>query len=328
MTQPSLIERQSPLYDRYNGFLLGAFFAAAATREGRPHYAHKRQRMAEFLEELDIRFEFPEAHEAYCQRQGRLAPQITEALRPRGVELLNFFLLGSAAVQHGGTAEADERKALRTLGHRILDAHELPRELWDARLVVSGHRKATPLKLSMALLEATLLPLSPEADTCFVAQPLGGQGASRYRDLYREVLEACGRRALRSWGGFGGERRQEMLVELIRHCGALLADLSGFGQNVVFKLGVARGAGLRVFLFTGTPEAVPPMDLDLSWISVFDPAHVQWLSKARRDGLYFISAVDAVLDSDGMALGDVSPAEVIQRLQQAERFSLEAQDSR
>ncbi len=323
MTADRAIDRHSPLYDRFNGFLLGAFFASAYARSRASAFAPMRARMQEFLEELEIELLLPLDHQSFSRAHADLAAELAPALKETSGELFNFFLLGTCSVQRCGLTDPEPLGEVRRVARHILATQELPREIWDSSFQ-PNENDAPPLRRAMPLLAAALAPLPVEESTCFVAQPPGESSSRDFKRFFRVLLDACGKRAIRTWAGFGGERRQEVLVRAIRRSGSLLADLSGFGPNVIFQLGVARGADKRVYLFTSTPGIPPPTDLALRWVCRFAPTAGRTVPRDLSEGLFFISAVDAVLDSDRACLGEVSPESVIQRLRQAESFAQEA----
>jgi len=323
MSVDSEPDRHSPLYDRYNGFLLGAYFAAAYARRRASVFTPLRTRMQELLDELEIARLLPLDQESFVRSHADLAAELAPALKEASGELFNFFLLGTCAVQRCGLESADDLAEVRRVARHVLATHDLSRELWDSTFQVR-EESASPLRRAMPLLAAVLAPLPEEEETCFVAQPPGENGARDFERFFRVLLEACGKRSIRTLAGFGGERRQEVLVQAIRRSGSLLADISGFTPDVVFQLGVARGAGKRVYLFTSTAELEPPADLALRWICRFTPDGAHGAARDLGEGLYFITAVDAVLDSDRGGLGEVTPERVIGHLRQAEAFARES----
>ncbi len=325
MTLPTH-QPHSPLYDRYNGFHFGAIFTAAFSSRWQASFPTWRAQMQAQLDELEARVRIPEDQQTFARLHSDLMQELIAELATCSHEFKDFFVLGSASYQALALDGQESAKELRSLGRRLLATYELPKDAWDDALRAGG-TACDPLRRVMRLLTRTLAKVGPEEDTCFVALPPTPEFAERHASFFAELLRACGKRALRAWGGFGGERRQEMLVQVLRRCGALLADVSDFTPGVVFKLGVARGAGARVYLFTCTPDARPPFDLDLSWVRTYTPSRPRWLNSALADGIYFLSAVDAVVDGQGETLGDASPEQVIKRLCQAERFSAEALDA-
>jgi hypothetical protein len=322
MPTERIIDRHSKLYDRYNGFMLGASFASAYSRGRARSYSSIRGRMQEFLEEMEIELLLPFDQVSFTRAHGALAAELAPALKAAGGELFDFFLLGSCSIQRCGLDDTEILAEVRRVARHILASHDLSRDIWDTSFekLETG---AQPLQRAMPLLAATIEPLEKEPSTCFVAQPPGDLAARNFQRFFRVMLEACGRHVLRTWAGFGGERRQEVMVRVIQRSGSLLADLSDYGPNVIFKLGVARGAGRRVYLFTSTPGQDPPIDLALRWVCTFAPSGAHWIPRALSEGIYFISAVDAVLDSDRGSLGAVAPEVVIGKLEQAEAFAAE-----
>ena len=122
--QPS-VARTSPLYCRYNGFLLGQFLSLAFAECGAPRYGDRRARLLEFLREVDVDVAIPESP---LDRGGVTYAGVLSAILPRlaqrSRELAEFAILGgllthyAPGVPHrrrggGGDAGRDRAPARR-----------------------------------------------------------------------------------------------------------------------------------------------------------------------------------------------------------------------
>lgn len=123
------IDRFSPLYCSYNGFLLGQFMTLSFAHFGLEGYPIRRARMLEFLEEVGATVELPEhppelgsdAHalllEAALRDLARCSPTLTD-----------FALLGTMLTHYGILAESDPATAKASLEQVdfLREKHELP----------------------------------------------------------------------------------------------------------------------------------------------------------------------------------------------------------
>jgi tetratricopeptide (TPR) repeat protein len=100
-----------------------------------------------------------------------------------------------------------------------------------------------------------------------------------YDSYYRPLLARSGFRCVRAWGGFGNEDFSPLLVTLILKSGALFADLTESSPNVLWEVGVAQGAGKRVFLVRNAAHEVPA-DLAKHLMLPYDPRDEDWVGRA------------------------------------------------
>ena len=118
------VTRLSPLYCRYNGFLLGQFLFLAFAECGRPRYAERRSRLLECLREIDIDVLIPAApHDAGAVTYAGLLSAILPRLAQQARELAEFAILGglwrttrsrrAATPTRGGDAARDRAPARR-----------------------------------------------------------------------------------------------------------------------------------------------------------------------------------------------------------------------
>ena len=126
--QPPL-DRFSPLYCAYNGFLLGQFLSLAFAQFGAREYAARRSRMLEFLREIDVELDIPEAppgldSETHVDLIETALPRVAERSRT----LAEFLLLGALLTHYGILADSDPATARDTIDQfEFLRAkHKLP----------------------------------------------------------------------------------------------------------------------------------------------------------------------------------------------------------
>ena len=206
------VERSSPLYNRYNGFLLGQFLSLAFTPAGRPRYAERRARMLAFLAEIGIAPDaaaLPETPPAiggasHVALLTRVLPLVASHSR----ELAEFVVLGGLLTHYGVLAHHDAETAAAILVEieRLRAAYDLP-PIDPARFVVPPDQRDPDLVLSPSLdyLREIVRRLPAEPDTAFVIMPFSAPYAAYYDAFYRPALEQCGYRAFRAWGGLATE---------------------------------------------------------------------------------------------------------------------------
>src|SRR6187402_2858679 len=113
--QPS-VARTSPLYCRYNGFLVGQFLSLAFAECGAPRYGDRRARLLEFLREVDIDVAIPESP---LDRGGVTYASVLSAILPRlaqrSRELAEFAILGGLLTHYALASRTDAEAAAATL---------------------------------------------------------------------------------------------------------------------------------------------------------------------------------------------------------------------
>jgi hypothetical protein len=246
------VEVFSELYCRYNGLMLGTFLGISRFKFAKRRYTFHRQRMQQFLGELGIDFSLPLDHKDHLANRDATFKQLATLLYQRSPRLADFVVLGVTLIDWAVGIDRDE-PTLKKWVPELLEEHRIPK-VAVKRLLASVPRGLdwTPiddiLSPMLTFVRETVRPIPVESDTCFVAMPFRPPFNERFETFYRPALENSGLRCFRAWGGLSGEDYCEMLIELIRHSGAVLADLTGLNPNVVYEIGVAHGLGKTVFL--------------------------------------------------------------------------------
>ena len=278
--QPPL-DRFSPVYCAYNGFLLGQFLSLAFAQFGARDYAARRSRMLEFLHEIDVALDLPEAppglgSEAHVDLIETVLPRVAEQSMP----LAEFLLLGALLTHYGILADSDPQTARQTLAQfeHLRAKHKLP-EIDPERLRIDPGRRDVDdvLSPSLAYLGKIVEALEVERDTAFVIMPFRQPYASYYGTLYRPALESSGYRAFRAWGGLGSEDYCDLLLKLIAKCGLVWADASELNHNVLYEIGAAHALGkLSMIVVCEQDAANTPANIGHDAIIRYDPRADDW----------------------------------------------------
>jgi tetratricopeptide (TPR) repeat protein len=238
-----LVERFSPLYCRYNGFLLGQFLSLSFAEYGREKYLVRRSRMLEFFSEIGVDVIIPEEPLGLgSEAHSALLTKVLNEIGGLSRELTQFTLLGSLLIHHGLLAETDAstaRDSLEEIEH-IRQTYDLPKIELD-RFIVKSDRPEPERVLSPSLvyLASAVTDLKVEQDTAFVIMPFKEPYDSYFRTFYRPSLEAAGYRAFRAWGGLSSEDYCDLLLKLIEKVGFVWADVSEYNYNVLYEVGAA-----------------------------------------------------------------------------------------
>jgi hypothetical protein len=259
----------SPLYSRYNGFTLGVFLTTARFPFARRRFPIHRARIQEFLNESELDVSLPLTHAELGRTFDGVQAQLLAAARERSDTLRDFIGLGMMAALHGfsGALVTDShRGSLLERWTSVLARHGIEPGVYEQWLDELPRHEGPlmaedVLTPASVLLTATLEPLSPEPDTCFVAMPFEPPFTTYYPNFYRPALAAAGLRAIRAWGGLSSEEYYILLLTLITRSGCMLAELSTLNLNVINEVGVAHGNGRPVFLIgnrsvTGIPSNI------------------------------------------------------------------------
>ncbi len=284
-SQPPMLSGYSPqlyskLYCRLNGFMFGVFFEMCKFKLARERYPFFRGRMQTFLDEIAVPGDVPERHEdfnAWTETEVDLLLRFFKT-RPQG--LVDFFAIGHLAVTYliRRLRDRPEAEEARRAAHLYLRRQKQPSAAFDALVDPEGKPAKTVDEIvSPALnLAVTLLrDLRPEPKTCFLAMPFRDPYEAYYDTYYRPLLAKSGFRCVRAWGGFGQEDFSPLLVALILKSGALFADLTESSPNVLWEVGVAQGAGKRVFLVRNSAHDVPA-DLAKHVTLPYEPRGETW----------------------------------------------------
>ncbi len=285
------VERYSPLYCCYNGFVFGQFMALGLTDCKPANYADRRMRMREFLEEIGAGVELPQQAVAFGSEEHTLAiARGVEALAARSSTMADFARLGLALIVYGnhaasaatGDAEAADAAADAAITIEDLRSrHQLPPprlEQFVPRLVDGCSRDIDDvLSPSLAYLARVIQGLEVEDDTAFVIMPFAAPYAGYFASFYRPTLEAAGLRAFRAWGGLSNEDYCELLLALIAKCGLVWADVSDANPNVFYETGAAHAFGKIAVLVVHEDQAKQrPANIGHDVVMCYMPAQADW----------------------------------------------------
>ena len=241
------IDRFSPLYTRYNGFLLGEFLSLSFAEYGRAQYPVRRARMMEFLSEIAVDVAPPEnPTDLEGDAHAELLIAITTKVAAKSTDLAEFVLIGALLTHYGMLADADPDTAQQSLEQveRIRAKYDLPAIDPDRfRMRDTGRGVDDILSPSLAYLGEIVDTLEPERDTAFVIMPFSQPYASYFSIFYRPSLEQAGFRAFRAWGGLSNEDYCDLLLKLIAKSGMVWADVSELNYNVLYEIGAAHAFG-------------------------------------------------------------------------------------
>ncbi len=307
------LERFSPIYCIYNGFLLGQFLSLSFARSGRENYAERRSRMLEFLGEIEVAFDIPEAPpqlggEEHADLLSAVLPQIAA----RSKSLADFVLLGGLLTHYGILADSDPQTANEMLQQFewLRDKHNLP-PIDPSRFVLRpGNLDMDDvLSPSLAFLAEVVDGLEVEPETAFVIMPFKQPYASYFGKFYRPSLEAGGYRAFRAWGGLASEDYCDLLLKLIVKSGFVWADISELNYNVLYEIGAAHAFGKLSMLVVRQDEAgTTPANIGHDAVVRYSPDSENW----PADTVSLMAALIATLSfaADRGARLRVSPGEM------------------
>lgn len=292
------IDRFSPLYCRYNGFLLGQFVSLVFREKGRDRYAERRARMLEFLQEIDVEADIPEqslnlgddAHTA-------LIIDLGQKLMVTSRELTDFFILGAHLVHYGILSKTDPEtaKMAREQMLGICAKYKLP-PLDPDRFIVDEETLDLDdvLSPSLAYLAKVIEQLPVEQDTVFVIMPFKPPFASYFATFYRPALEGAEHRAFRAWGGLASEDYADLLLKLISKCGLVWADVSSLNPNVMYEIGAAHAFGkLSMLVVSDADAGNTPGNIGHDTVVKYSPSAEDWPGDAVRLHATFIAMIKA-----------------------------------
>ncbi len=288
------IDRFSPLYCRYNGFLLGQFLSLSFASFAREHYPERRARMLEFLKEIEADVPLAEEPpELGSPEQVALLQTVIKKTVGRSVELTQFILLGAMLTHYGLLAESDPETARESLEQieKIREQYELP-PIDPARFVVSKETRDPEkvLSPSLAYLCEIVDKLETEEDTAFVIMPFKPPFASYFATFYRPSLESVGYRALRAWGDLSNEDYGDLLIKLIEKVGQVWADISEFNVNVMYEIGAAHALRKVSMLVVREDLAgTIPANIGRDAVIRYSPEDQDWPGGAVRLMAVFLS---------------------------------------
>jgi hypothetical protein len=273
------VERTSPLYSRYNGFLLGqALWLSCAS--GAPDHAARR-RIAGLLRELAIEAPMPEPRAglgggaAHAALLGWLLPYLVERSR----ELAEFAVLGGLVTRYGRLGPHDVGVAAAILAEieRLRATYDLP-PLDAASLRVPPSADAERARgPALDYLRDILLAQPPEDDTAFVTGRFDGADWAAFADFARPTLEQCGYRALRDWTGLDGQAYADVVLAVIARCGLLWADVSADLPRGTYEIGAAHALDTLVAIVVREDRrAAVPISIGRDSVVVYAPGDADW----------------------------------------------------
>jgi tetratricopeptide (TPR) repeat protein len=253
------VDRFSPLYCAYNGFLLGQFISLSFAGYGRAGYPVRRARMLEFMAEAGIAADLPEEPSGLgSPEHERLLEQVLPQAKARAEPLGDFTLLGTLLTHYGVLAESDPDTARDSLDliESIRSEHGLP-PIEPSRFVVGQEDRHVDdvLSPSLAYLAEIVDGVDVEPDTAFVVMPFSPPYAEYFSTFYRSSLEKAGLRAFRAWGGLSSEDYGVLLLKLISKSGFAWADVSEPNANVFYEVGAAHAFGKLAMIVTREDRA-------------------------------------------------------------------------
>ncbi len=343
------VARLSPLYCRYNGFLLGQLLAVAFcdVDGGALDDARRGARIREFLRELEIDVAVPlSSSEADGATHAAVLSAILPRLAARSRELAEFAILGGLLTHYARLArrDADTAAAMRLEIDRLRAVYELP-PIDPLRLAVSAPERDAERVLAPALtyLRDVIARLPIEADTAFVIMPPVPRDGC-FDGFCRPTLELCGYRALRAWAGLAGEAYADLVLTLLGRVGLVWADVSEIDHDAAYQIGAAQALGkLSVIVARADRAAAVPAHIGRDAVVRYDPASADWprsavplmaaclaamtLAAERGDRLRVTpSSIEGVFDEVSQALGRILLPPEAREAQRRGRRAMDAGD--
>ena len=258
----------SPLYCRYNGFMLGQFLLGSYANYAREDYPVRRARMQEFLDEIEVDLTVPDWHPIKEAAPDNFDVRLIQALLQTSPEIGRFHVLGAGltgwSFALAGEERDEEREGMaRELIDGVVNEFSLTPpnlELFKPRVLDDGRISANSvLEPALAYVSEIIadIPADGEAQTAFVVMPFSDPFSGYFASFYRPALESAGYRAIRAWGGLSGENYGTLLNRLIEKSGLVWADVSkeregpNRGQrnlNVLYEIGVAHAFQRRAVI--------------------------------------------------------------------------------
>jgi len=342
------VARTSPLYCRYNGFLLGQFLSLAFAECGTPRYGERRARLLEFLREVDVDVAIPASP---SDRGGVTYASVLSAILPRlaqrSRELAEFAILGGLLTHYGVASRIDADAAAATLAEieRLRTVYDLP-PIDPTGFAVPAH-EADPdrvLAPSLGYLREIVARLPVESDTAFVVMPFTAPYAGYYASFHRPALEHCGYRAFRAWGGLAGADHHDLVLALLSKAGLIWADVSELDHAGACEIGAAQALGkLGMIVASEDRGAAIPAYVGRDPVVRYDPRDPDWpqgtvlltsaclaaitLAAERGDRLRVTpGSIEAVFDDVSHALGRILLPREAREAQRHGRRAMDAGD--
>lgn len=293
----TLIKPFSELFACYNGTMLGFFLAGSFGGYLAGRYPILRQRIHEFLDELDIQYRLPSDHSEFVERHAEISTDITKEVFKTSDPVFDYFMTGSLAIytvienaNGGADAEIFRAETLKYMARKNLSPQSLSRFEKSVALEKDGRILADKLHSgSLAFLNDALKIPETEADTAFVAMPFSAKFRTNFVTLYQPLLSRLGYRSLRAWGGLASEDYQVLLGTLMSKCGAVLAELTTLNKNVLHEIGMAEGRDQWLFLIAEKDKVKPPSNIADLAIFEYERGEKGWEQKAIDELALMIS---------------------------------------
>jgi len=276
-------KRFSKLYCTYNGFMLGHFLLITRLRFCIDRYQILRNRIQEFLDEIEAKFVLPDTYEEFNERYDEITMPIIQIVMSRSQEVAKAAYIGWAATFIAASPDDPMAEELKHQLKGFLSEYGVALEVLDRFIdKVPSKQEWTKaedlLTPALGFLCDIIGPMEQESDTCFVAMPFREPFSDYFHIFYRPMLENAGYRAIRAWGGFSREDFVDVIIQLIRRSGALLAELTGLNLNVMYEAGIGLGGNSDVFwIVQGQDDFEAPSDLAQDMILTYVPDAEGWL---------------------------------------------------
>lgn len=287
----------SELFACYNGTMLGFFLVGSFGGYLAERYPILRQRMHEFFDELNIKYQLPSEHSEFVERHAEITTDITKEVFNASDSVFDYFMIGSLAVytavekaNGGDYAETFRTETLSYMTRKNLSPQSLSQFEKVVALEKDGRILADKLHSgSLAFLNDALKTLQMEEDTAFVAMPFSAKFRKNFVNLYQPLLRRLDYRSLRAWGGLSSENYQVLLGTLMSKCGAVLAELTTLNQNVLHEIGMAEGHDQWLFLIAEKDKVKPPSNIADLAIFQYEREGKDWEQKAIDELAMLIS---------------------------------------
>jgi len=343
------VARMSPLYCRYNGFLLGQLLAVAFcdVAGGALEEGGRGDRIREFLREIEVDIAVPlsPGEDAAASHAAVLSATLPR-LAARSRELAEFAILGGLLTHYALLArrDADTAAAILLEIERLRSVYDLP-PIDPLALAVSAQEGTAERVLTPGLsyLRDVITRMPVEADTAFVIMPWAPADAAGFDDFCRPTLEHCGYRAFRPWAALAGETYADLLLTVLGRVGMVWADVSTFDHDAAYQIGAAQALGKLGVIVARADRTAVPARIGRDAVVRYDPSAEDWprsavplmsaclaaitLAAERGDRLHVTpSSIEGVFDEVSQALGRILLPPEAREAQRRGRRAMDAGD--
>ena len=265
--------KESELYCRYNGTMLGFFLTGSYAELTVHEFPRLLKRMQEFLEEIGALPILPSNREHFISGHAHLTKEVIFSVHSESELLGKFALLGATAMNYVLQSSVNKQLAsqLREQASEYLADIQIPDSILD-KFLERANRKGQGIDLnslhssSLEFLRKIIDPIPAETKTAFISMPFSLE--EHYLTFYVPFLQDLGYCGFRAWGGMAHEDYQELMITLLRKSKCVLADLTGLNINVIYEMGVAHGMGKIVFpIVDESQQQVPSNFGDLAIVN-------------------------------------------------------------